>query len=127
MLRGKPVNPAVSGGSLTFDSPGDDLLCGTAAHYEIRTSSTPIAECNFSDATDLASPPTPVAAGSQVSYPLPAGVQRYVAGRARAEPGNVGPVSPGGTQGAAAAAAPCPSSGGGRPAGAGSGGGTDAG
>jgi hypothetical protein len=32
---GKPASATLSGSTLTFKAPGDDLLCGTADHYEV--------------------------------------------------------------------------------------------
>src|SRR5205807_5405136 len=39
---GRPSGLRLAGGVLTFTAPGGDLLCGTAASYEIATSARPI-------------------------------------------------------------------------------------
>jgi hypothetical protein len=84
-----PTDLSVSGDKLTFKAPGDDGQCGTADHYEIVTSDSPIDPTNFATATPLADPPAPQSAGSQQTYSLPSH-QRYVAIRATDEAGNVG-------------------------------------
>jgi len=45
------------GNKLTFTSPGDDLLCGTAKSYDVRTSDSPITPASFADAFAVAPPP----------------------------------------------------------------------
>ena len=47
---GKPTGVSVSGTTVNFTAPGDDLLCGTADHYEIVTSNDPIDGDNFDQA-----------------------------------------------------------------------------
>jgi hypothetical protein len=91
-LPGRPTDASVSGESLTFSAPGDDLLCGTAARYQIVTSNGPIKESNFGSAKTLANPPSPVSPGSSQSYTLPAH-KRYVAVRAVDDRGNVGRIA----------------------------------
>ena len=93
VLPGKPMEIAAASGALTFDAPGDDLLCGTATKYEIRTSNAPINEGNFKAATPLTGAPTPAAAGTEESYTLPAEALRYVAVRAVDDQDNVGRVA----------------------------------
>jgi hypothetical protein len=90
MLPGRPFSGSLSGGTITFTAPGDDLLCGTADRYQIVTSDNKITGANFSKASSLAGAPTPAAAGTQQSYSVPAGAKRYVAIRARDERGYVG-------------------------------------
>jgi hypothetical protein len=87
-----PTDLAVAAEQLTFKAPGDDGGCGTADHYEIVTSASPIDAANFDSATPLADPPAPQSAGSTETYTLPAH-QRYVAVRAVDEAGNVGPTA----------------------------------
>jgi len=87
---GKPIDVSVSGTNMNFTAPGDDLLCGTADHYEIVTSSEPIDGDNFGQADPLAGAPAPEAAGSEQSFVLPSGTQAFVAIRAVDEQGNVG-------------------------------------
>jgi hypothetical protein len=87
---GKPIGVSVSGTTVNFTAPGDDLLCGTADHYEIATSNEPIDGDNFDQADSLADAPQPEVAGSEQSYELPAGTKAFVAIRAVDDQGNVG-------------------------------------
>jgi hypothetical protein len=87
---GKPFSASVTGNTITFNAPGDDLLCGTADSYQVVTSDTRITTSNFRKATSLGGAPAPAAAGTQQSYTVPAGAKRYVAIRARDERGAVG-------------------------------------
>ena len=80
----------LSGTTVNFTAPGDDLLCGTADHYEIVTSNDPIDGDNFDQADPLADAPQPEAAGSEQSYTLPPGTQAFVAIRAVDDQGNAG-------------------------------------
>jgi hypothetical protein len=93
MLPGKPIQMLVASGQVSFKAPGDDLLCGTADHYEIRTSDQPIDESNFAEADALTDPPIPAAPGASQAYAVPESVKRYVAVRAVDEQGNVGRVA----------------------------------
>jgi hypothetical protein len=90
VLPGKPTGLSVSGGNLKFTAPGDDLMCGTADHYEVVQSDKPITAGNFSSADKISGGPKPSAAGSTDTIALPAGVKRYVALRAVDDQGNVG-------------------------------------
>lgn len=87
---GVPSGVHFKKGVMSFTAPGADLLCGTATRYEVVTSSNPITAANFSSATPLTGAPTPAAAGSQQSFPVPSGAQTYVALRAVNASGNVG-------------------------------------
>jgi hypothetical protein len=87
---GKPLHAKATKGVLSFLAPGDDLMCGTAASYEIVTSETPITPENFAAATPLAAPPAPAAAGTTPTSALPHGAKRYVAIRAVDHQGNIG-------------------------------------
>jgi hypothetical protein len=75
---------------LSFTAPGADLLCGTAARYEVVTSNRRITAQNFAAAKPLAGAPSPAAAGTRQSFRLPGGVERYVAIRAVNEAANIG-------------------------------------
>jgi hypothetical protein len=76
---------------LRFTAPGDDLLCGTASSYEVRTADGPIDEKSFASATPVPVDSEPQRAGAAESLVLPPGVlRRYVAVRAVDEQGNVG-------------------------------------
>jgi hypothetical protein len=87
---GRPMAVALSGRALTLTAPGDDLLCGRAAEYEVVTSKAPITGANFGDATPVTVAVEPAPAGERQRIELPK-TQRYVAIRAVDEQGNAGP------------------------------------
>jgi hypothetical protein len=88
---GTPSGAAISGGRLTFSSPGDDLLCGTPKGYEVRTSDKRITPENFGDAREAAAHGPAVAAGQKATLDLSgADLGRWVAVRAVDDQGNVG-------------------------------------
>jgi hypothetical protein len=87
---GVPLNVSISGGVLSWAAPGGDLMCGTAASYEIVTSASPITPQTFAGATPLAGAPAPAAAGTTQSFALPRTAKRYVAIRAVDAQGNLG-------------------------------------
>ncbi len=92
---GKPLRTTMRKKVLRWIAPGDDGMCGSAASYEIVTSASPITPQSFAQATSLSGAPAPAPAGSEQSFPLPAGTLRYVAiratdlvrGEARSAPG----------------------------------------
>ncbi len=92
VLPGKPSEVSVSNSVLTFTAPGDDLMCGTAASYEIVTSNDPIRPNAYvgGGSVLLPGPPAPAAAGSVQTFTLPADVKRFVGIRAVDEQGNIG-------------------------------------
>jgi hypothetical protein len=75
---GRPTALRRVGGRVLFASPGDDLLCGSPAAYEVSTGG---AFARVSSA--------PVAGGETASVPLPAGSRR-ISVRAVDEQGNKG-------------------------------------
>jgi hypothetical protein len=75
---------------LSFAAPGADLLCGTAARYQVVTASKRITPQHFAAAKPLAGAPVPAAAGARQLFAIPAGAERYVAIRAVNAAGNVG-------------------------------------
>jgi hypothetical protein len=87
---GRPLAAHLAQKVLSWTAPGGDLMCGTAASYEIVTSATPITPQNFAHATPLSGAPTPAAPGTTQSYALPKGALRYVAIRAIDAAGNIG-------------------------------------
>jgi hypothetical protein len=87
---GKPIGAGVSGRTVNFTAPGDDLLCGTADRYELVTSNDPIEGGDFDDAEALPGAPQPEPAGTEQSFELPAGTQAFLALRAVDEQGNPG-------------------------------------
>lgn len=82
----------VADGRVVWEAPGEDLLCGRAARYELVHSNGRINGRNFATRTPLPDPPSPGKAGSEQSLELPGGVARNVGIRAVDEQGNVGPV-----------------------------------
>jgi len=50
--------------TLTWTTPGDDSLTGTAAQFDIRYSESPITLANFTSATKWSGAPAPAASGS---------------------------------------------------------------
>jgi hypothetical protein len=90
---GKPYDVSSSGGTVTFKAPGDDLLCGTADHYEVVQSNSEINGRNFGEKEPVSGAPTPEQAGSTQSFGVPADAKRFVGIRAVDEQGNVGPVA----------------------------------
>ena len=91
---GKPTDESVTSSGprdITLDPPGDDLLCGTAAKYEVVTSVNPITDASdFAGATSLSGTTAPTAPGAPQTFQVPAGAHRYVALRGEDEQGNVG-------------------------------------
>jgi hypothetical protein len=87
---GVPLNLSTAKKTLSWTAPGGDLMCGTAASYELVTSANPITPQNFAAATPLSGAPAPAAAGTPQTYALPATAQRYVAIRAIDAQGNIG-------------------------------------
>jgi hypothetical protein len=83
---GRPSGARLTGSLLAFEAPGDDLLCGTADHYETLVSTKPVTgrETNWAK-----SAVKPAAAGAAQAVPIP-GSGRYVAVRAVDEQGNRG-------------------------------------
>lgn len=96
--------------TLTWTAPGDDGAAGLASSYDIRYSRTPITASNFSQASAVATPPTPQPAGSTESYTVtgltPATVY-YFAVKTSDEAGNASTISNVATQTTAALALAC--------------------
>ena len=77
--------------TLTWTAPGDDGTIGTAAAYDLRISTAPIDDGNWSAATVVSGLPTPVAAGtrqSTVVRGLTYGTTYYIAIKTADEAGN---------------------------------------
>ncbi len=86
---GHPLDSSVHRRVLSFTAPGADLMCGTAARYDLVTSNKPITPESFSAAKPLTGAPAPAAAGARQSITLPRDAERYVAIRAVNAAGNV--------------------------------------
>jgi hypothetical protein len=78
---GRPMDAALRDGRIALRAPGDDLLCGRAARYELRT-----ADGGWETVANVA----PAPAGAAQELALPAGAQGRVEVRAVDEQGNVG-------------------------------------
>ena len=90
-LPGRPYALAIDGNTLSFKAPGDDLMCGTADHYEVVQSNSTITGANFSAQEPVAGAPAPASPGTTQSMSLPSTSRRFIAIRAVDEQGNVGP------------------------------------
>jgi hypothetical protein len=78
---GKPVDAAVHNGRIVLRAPGDDLMCGRAARYELRMGD---------GAWQTVAGATPLPAGNAQELALPAGSQGQIEVRAVDDQGNVG-------------------------------------
>jgi len=91
VVPGRPYDGSKSGSSaVRFRAPGDDLLCGKAARYEVVQSSKPVDEASFGSAQKVDGAPEPAEAGTLQTLTLPAAHARYIAVRAVDEQGNAG-------------------------------------
>jgi hypothetical protein len=79
---GKPTGLSLSGGALTFDGVGDDLLCGKPTRYEVVT-----------DGRTVGSGVTPGEPGTRQRVSLPSRLGATVGVRAVDDAGNLGPLA----------------------------------
>lgn len=82
--------------TLTWTAPGDDGAVGQATSYEIRYSTSPITDQNFSQATLASGAPVPQPAGSTETFTvnnLSAGTLYFFALKTRDEVGNTSILS----------------------------------
>jgi hypothetical protein len=87
------VTPSGSNDNLSFTAVGDDWKCGTAASYQLFTSSSPITQDSIGSATPITMSQAPATAGTKESLTIPASQnQGYLAIRAVDHAGNIGPV-----------------------------------
>ncbi len=93
VLPGAPAELKAGRGKLHFVAPGDDLLCGTADHYELVTAKQKIDESSFADAKPLQGAPQPKPPGFVHSLAIPDRSKGWIAIRAVDEQGNVGRVA----------------------------------
>jgi hypothetical protein len=82
-LPGAPTDPQASTGTVTFTAPGDDLMCGTVAGYEVRLGGT---------WTKAALVGAPVGPGQRQAVVVPPGSHGALRIRAVDDAGNVGPT-----------------------------------
>ena len=86
---------------LSFTAPGADDRCGTAASYQVFTSTSLITQATVGQAASVSVSTTPGAAGTKETITIPASADRgFLAVRAVNAAGNIGPL-PLGTQPAA--------------------------
>jgi hypothetical protein len=87
------VTQSGSNDTLTFTAVGDDWKCGTAAGYQLFTSSSPITQDTIGQATPITVSQAPGAAGAKESLTIPASANKgFLAIRAVDHAGNIGPV-----------------------------------
>lgn len=82
--------------TLSWTAPGDDGAVGTASLYEMRISTFPMTEANFSSGTIVPSAPAPEAGGTRQTFVLRGltrGTPYWIGLRAMDEAANWGPVS----------------------------------
>ena len=78
---------------LNFTAVGDDWKCGTAASYQLFTSSSPITQDNVGSATPVPVSQAPNPAGTKETLTIPASSnQGFLAIRAIDHAGNIGPL-----------------------------------
>ena len=87
---GRPEAARLTARRLAFTAPGDDLLCGRAARYEVRTADAPITAATFADAQTVEAVGAPGPAGGLDTLELRGPLGRFVAVRAVDEQGNPG-------------------------------------
>jgi hypothetical protein len=77
--------------TLTWTAPGDDSTLGSATMYDLRYSTSPISDANFSQATRVTTTPPPAPAGTKQSVlisGLTTGVTYYFVIKSADERGN---------------------------------------
>jgi len=82
--------------TLGWVAVGDDSLTGTAANYDIRYSTSPITNANWSSATQVNGEPAPTAAGTSQTYKvtnLSRQTTYYFAAKVSDESGNTSALS----------------------------------
>ena len=87
---GRPLGMGLRNRVYRFRAPGQDLMCGRVARYQVVTSRHPITAQNFASARPLKAAPTPKNPYSVQSIRLSSAALRYVAVRAVDAAGNVG-------------------------------------
>ncbi len=78
---------------LSFTAPGDNWRCGTAASYQLFTSTSPITQGNVAQSRRIAVTMVPHLAGTRETITIPAAQDRgHLAIRAVDAAGNIGPL-----------------------------------
>jgi hypothetical protein len=91
-IPGAPIEVKLFEGGLGFKAPGDDLLCGKAARYELVSSDSKPDGATFDQGNPIPVALKPGDPGAQQAIELGGSLQRYLALRAVDDQGNVGPV-----------------------------------
>lgn len=87
---------AYTAAEMELVTTGDDGSTGQASGYDVRASTSPVTEGNFSSATPLAANVPQAPGGSTVTFPVNGmwpGEMVYIAVRASDNVGNVGPIT----------------------------------
>jgi hypothetical protein len=87
---GAPMAPKFAKGKLTFRAPGDDLLCGPAARYQLVQSNRRLDAGAFAQGIPIPVTAKPKDPGAQETIELGGKLQRYLLLRAVDDQGNVG-------------------------------------
>ncbi|HKP91067.1 MAG TPA: hypothetical protein VJT75_13955 [Thermoleophilaceae bacterium] len=87
---GVPMAPKFAKGKLTFRAPGDDLLCGHAARYQLVESDRKLGGGSFGQGIAVPVAAKPKDPGAQETIELGGQLQRYLLLRAVDDQGNVG-------------------------------------
>jgi hypothetical protein len=90
---GAPLSARASSGRLSFVSPGNDLMCGTPARYEVVTAAGPFTAGQVPSLRHLTGVPPAVVAGKTVTMKLPPNVEDCVGVRAVDPAGNLSPTA----------------------------------
>jgi hypothetical protein len=89
---GRPIDVKLFEQGLGFNAPGDDLLCGKAARYELVSSDRALDGASFDEGNPIPVPLKPGAPGAVQAIELGGRLQRFLLLRAVDDQGNVGPV-----------------------------------
>jgi hypothetical protein len=89
---GAPIEVRLFEQGLGFRAPGEDLLCGRAARYELVSSDGSLSGARFDEGTPIPVAPRPGDPGAVQAIELGGSLQRNLALRAIDEQGNVGPA-----------------------------------
>jgi hypothetical protein len=87
---GVPLAPKFAKGRLTFRAPGDDLMCGRAARYELVESNRKLGPGSFAQGIPIPVATKPKDPGSAETVELGGKLQRFLMLRAVDDQGNVG-------------------------------------
>jgi hypothetical protein len=92
VIPGKPIEVRLFEQGLGFRAPGDDLLCGKAARYELVSSDRALDPASFDQGTPIPVALKPGDPGAVQAIELGGRLERFLYLRAVDDQGNVGPV-----------------------------------